>query len=129
MSGSNSSRPPSRQLILINPPCAGRRRRNSFDRVMRTRARNPTMPGHGHFSITISWALLGLLLSASLLNAEPADFPKEARERFDRGRDLQKKGQLREAVIAYDEAIQLGMKDYPRVHLYRAEAVRELKDY
>jgi tetratricopeptide (TPR) repeat protein len=87
------------------------------------------MPGHGHFSITISWALLGLLLSASLLNAEPADFPKEARERFDRGRDLQKKGQLREAVIAYDEAIQLGMKDYPRVHLYRAEAVRELKDY
>jgi tetratricopeptide (TPR) repeat protein len=87
------------------------------------------MPGHGRFSTAIWWVLLGLPLNASLLRAEPADFPKEARERFDQGRALQKKGQLREAVMAYDEAIQLGMKDYPRVHLYRADAVRDLKDY
>jgi len=87
------------------------------------------MSGHDHFSTAIRCVLLGVLLSASLVRAEPADFPKEARERFDQGRDLQKKGQFREAVAAYDEAIQLGMKDYPRVHLYRAEAVRELKDY
>jgi tetratricopeptide (TPR) repeat protein len=73
----------------------------------------------------------GVLLAVGLLSvhAEPADFPQGARNLFEKGQDLQKKGQHEEAIQAYDEAIRLGMKAYPRVHLYRANSFLDLKKY
>jgi tetratricopeptide (TPR) repeat protein len=61
--------------------------------------------------------------------AEPTNFPQEARDRFDRGQDLQQQGRFREAIRAYEDAIRLGMKEFPRVHLYRADSFRDLKQY
>jgi len=76
-------------------------------------------------------AALGVIVALGQppVRAEPAEFPSEARDRFEKGRDLQKKGKLQDAIIAYDEAIRLGMKDYPRVHLYRANSYLDLKKY
>jgi tetratricopeptide (TPR) repeat protein len=70
-----------------------------------------------------------LALGQQLVHAEPTAFPKNARDRFEKGQDLQKKGQHKAAIAAYDEAIQLGMKDFPRVHLYRANSYLDLKKY
>jgi tetratricopeptide (TPR) repeat protein len=74
-------------------------------------------------------ALLGLSSGWGSLQAEPTDIPQEARDRFNQARDLQNKGQFKEAILGYDKAIQSGMKAYPRAHLYRADAFRDLKDY
>jgi tetratricopeptide (TPR) repeat protein len=60
---------------------------------------------------------------------ERTEFPPEARKSFDRGRDLQQKGQFQDAINAFEEAIRLGMKDYPRAHLYKANSALELKRY
>src|SRR6516225_7173678 len=51
---------------------------------------------------------------------ERTDFPADARERYEKGVDLRKKGQLDEAIRAFDDAIELGMQAFPRVHLSRA---------
>lgn len=75
-------------------------------------------------------ALVALSLGAGLAPAgEATGFPPEARRRYDEGSALQKKGQLDEAVRAFEEAIQLGMKSFPRVHLKRADANLDLKKY
>jgi tetratricopeptide (TPR) repeat protein len=73
----------------------------------------------------------GVLVAVGRLSvhAEPADFPQDARNLFEKGQDLQKKGQHEKAIQAYDEAIRLGMKAYPRVHLYRANSFLDLKKY
>jgi tetratricopeptide (TPR) repeat protein len=60
---------------------------------------------------------------------ERTDFPAAARERYEQGKDLQKRGQLDDALRAFDEAIQLGMEAFPRVHLSRAGSNLELKKY
>jgi tetratricopeptide (TPR) repeat protein len=60
---------------------------------------------------------------------EPTAFPPAARERYEQGVDLQKKGQLNEALRAFQEAIRMGMDAYPRVHLKRANSNLELKKY
>lgn len=70
-----------------------------------------------------------LVVGRPSVHAEPADFPQDARDRFDKGQALQKKGRHQQAIQAYDEAIRLGMKDYPRVHLYRANSFLDLKKY
>jgi tetratricopeptide (TPR) repeat protein len=67
-----------------------------------------------------------VLLCVGSVRAESTTFPPEARARYDQGQELQKQGKLQEAIKAYDEAIQLGLQDYPRVHLKRAEAYRGL---
>ena len=72
---------------------------------------------------------LELLAGREALPGEPTAFPRAARERYEQGRALQKKGQLQEAVSAYDAAIRLGMQAYPRVHLYRADAARQLQEF
>ena len=60
---------------------------------------------------------------------ERTDFPPEARQRYEQGRELQKKGQLNEALTAFEEAINLGMAAFPRVHLQRASSNLDLKKY
>jgi hypothetical protein len=60
---------------------------------------------------------------------EPTAFPPEARQRYEQGRDLQKSGQLDEAVRAFEEAIRLGMGAFPRVHLREASVNLERKQY
>jgi tetratricopeptide (TPR) repeat protein len=75
-----------------------------------------------------------LSLSISLLYGRTAaqertNFPPEARQRYEQALELQKKGQLKEAINAYEEAIKLGMKDYPRAHLYKAGSFLNLKQY
>jgi tetratricopeptide (TPR) repeat protein len=74
-------------------------------------------------------ALLALLFSFGAAAEEPTSFPPQARARFDQAQDLQKKGKLKEAIEGYDDAIRLGMKDYPRAHLYRARAQLALKEF
>src|SRR5262245_15140090 len=59
----------------------------------------------------------------------PSGFPAAARERYEQGRELEKKGRFEEAVRAYEEAIRLGMSDFPRAHLYRARANLDLRKY
>lgn len=60
---------------------------------------------------------------------ERTDFPSAARERYEKGKDLQKQGQLDAAIRAFEEAINLGMQAFPRVHLSRASTNLELKRY
>src|SRR5437764_1947861 len=71
---------------------------------------------------------LGICGGAALAQ-ERTEFPPEARQRYEQGKDLQKKGQLNEAVRAFEEAIQLGMEAFPRVHLQRANSNLDLKKY
>jgi tetratricopeptide (TPR) repeat protein len=73
---------------------------------------------------------VGLGVSAGAAAAqERTDFPPAARQRYEQGRDLQKKGQLQQAIRAFDEAIKLGMEAYPRVHLQRAASHLGLNQY
>jgi tetratricopeptide (TPR) repeat protein len=75
-------------------------------------------------------AVLAASLAPGLAWAgEATQFPPQARQRYEEGRNLQKKGQLDEAVRAFEEAIQLGMDAFPRVHLQRASANLGLKKY
>jgi len=75
-------------------------------------------------------ACLPLAIGWGILRAEErTGFPQQARDRYEQGQDLQKKGLLDDAIRAYDEAIRIGMKDYPRVHLYRANSNLDLKKY
>jgi tetratricopeptide (TPR) repeat protein len=60
---------------------------------------------------------------------ESKDYPPRARERYTQGQEFEKKGQWKEAIEAYQDAIRLGMKDFPRAHLYRARSNLRLKDY
>jgi outer membrane protein assembly factor BamD (BamD/ComL family) len=60
---------------------------------------------------------------------EPTAFPPDARQRYEQGRDLQTKGQLDEAVRAFEEAIRLGMDAFPRVHLQEAGANLQRQRY
>jgi tetratricopeptide (TPR) repeat protein len=61
--------------------------------------------------------------------AAPATFPQAARDRYDQGQELQQQGRLEEAIKAYEEAIRLGMKYFPRAHLYKANSFLDLKKY
>jgi tetratricopeptide (TPR) repeat protein len=93
-------------------------------------ARGWTMRAAGIDSRLVLSLILGMALGATSLRAqEPTEVPREARNRFDQARDLQKKGQFQDAINAYDKAIQSGMQAYPRAHLYRADSLRDLKDY
>lgn len=74
-------------------------------------------------------ALLGLTILAMANGAEPTEFPKAARDRFNQAEELRKKQQFQDAISAFDEAIKLGMTKYPRAFLYRAEAFRGLKNF
>jgi outer membrane protein assembly factor BamD (BamD/ComL family) len=60
---------------------------------------------------------------------ERTDFPADARASYEKGRDLQKNGQLDDAIRAYEDAIKLGMEAFPRVHLQRASSNLDLKKY
>jgi tetratricopeptide (TPR) repeat protein len=60
---------------------------------------------------------------------ERTDFPADAQASYEKGRDLQKNGQLDEAIRAYEDAIKLGMEASPRVHLQRASSNLDLKKY
>jgi tetratricopeptide (TPR) repeat protein len=71
--------------------------------------------------LTLSWGALPA--------QEPTAFPQEARDRFDKARELQRKGKLLEAIQAYQDAIGLGMQAFPRAHLYQADASLQLKQY
>ena len=76
-----------------------------------------------------------LALGASLAGwpaavAEPTDpIPQVARDRFAEGQDLEKQGKTKEAIAAYEQAIGLGMRQYPRVYLREAAAYARLGDY
>jgi tetratricopeptide (TPR) repeat protein len=79
-------------------------------------------------------ALIAVLLQLVLpchhvIAQERTDFPSEAREEYERGKELQKKGLLEQALGAFEEAIKLGMEDFPRVHLGRASSNLELRNY
>ena len=64
------------------------------------------------------------------LQAEPTDpVPQPAEDRYGQAQDLERQGQIKEAIAAYEEAIRLGMQLLPRVHLREAGAYLKLKDY
>jgi outer membrane protein assembly factor BamD (BamD/ComL family) len=81
------------------------------------------------FRVTVFAFTVGLAGIAAATAAERTDFPSEARQRYEQGRDLQKKGQLEEAIRAFEEAMRLGMTEFPRAHLYRANSNLDLKKY
>jgi outer membrane protein assembly factor BamD (BamD/ComL family) len=79
-------------------------------------------------------ALLTLLVHLAMGGAQAAgqertDFPAQAKEQYEQGKELQKTGQLDQALRAFEEAIRLGMAEFPRVHLGRAGSNLELKNY
>jgi tetratricopeptide (TPR) repeat protein len=79
--------------------------------------------------VTLTWLGLGLLALEPIWAAEPTEFPPEARARFNKGQELRAQQRYQEAIEAFDEAIKLGMAKYPRVHLYRADALLKLKEF
>jgi tetratricopeptide (TPR) repeat protein len=83
------------------------------------------------FSRRLIRLVLAALLTAgaACARAERTTFPQAARDRYEAGQALQQQGKLEEAVKAYDDAIRLGMKDFPRVHLYKADSLRDLRNY
>jgi outer membrane protein assembly factor BamD (BamD/ComL family) len=83
-----------------------------------------------YFLYTLCSAGVSLYLGWNSVRAEErTEFPAEARKHYEQGRDLQKKGQLNEAISAFEEAIKLGMEAFPRVHLQRASSNLDLKKY
>jgi tetratricopeptide (TPR) repeat protein len=72
---------------------------------------------------------VSLTTGGKWVRAEPATFPQSARDRYDKGQDLQQQGKLAEAIKAYEDAIRMGMKEFPRAHLYKANSVLDLKKY
>lgn len=81
-----------------------------------------------------STALLALAVEVGIAWAlaaaqERTDFPADARATYEKGKGLQKNGQLDDAIRAYEEAIKLGMDAFPRVHLQRASSNLDLKKY
>lgn len=68
------------------------------------------------------------VLAAPVIAGERTDFPAAARQRYEQGRTLQQQGKLRDAIAAYDDAIRLGMQDFPRIHLQRAAALALLNE-
>lgn len=70
------------------------------------------------------------LVAIPAAGAEPtAPVPEVARDRYAEAQDLEKQGKLKEAVAAYEQAIGLGMQEYPRVYLKEAAACARLGDY
>ena len=73
---------------------------------------------------------ISLGLQASVGQAgERTDYPRDARDRYERAQELLKKGQFREAMEAFEKAIGLGMQDFPRARLGSARSALGLKDY
>jgi tetratricopeptide (TPR) repeat protein len=78
----------------------------------------------------LSPAVFCLALCCGALGAaERSAYPPAARSRFEQGQELEKKGQYREAIQAFEDAIRLGMDDFPRVHLARARSSLRLQEY
>jgi tetratricopeptide (TPR) repeat protein len=76
------------------------------------------------------FAMLIVCVGASHAPAqERTDFPPAAHQRYEDGKELQKKGELDAAIRAFEEAIDLGMQAFPRVHLSRASSNLELQRY
>ena len=65
----------------------------------------------------------------AILAGEPTAYPAQARQSYEQGRELQKKGKFDEAITAFEEAIKFGMDAFPRVHLQRASSNLDLKKY
>ena len=78
---------------------------------------------------TIASATMYMALCQTSRAGEPTVFPDQARQRYEQGRDLQKRGQFDQAIAAFEEAIKLGMEAFPRVHLQRASSNLDLKKY
>jgi tetratricopeptide (TPR) repeat protein len=72
---------------------------------------------------------VGWLLVWSANAAEPTTFPKAARDRYDQAQELMKQNRYKEAVQAYEEAIKLGMQDFPRAHLNQAKSLLDMEAY
>jgi tetratricopeptide (TPR) repeat protein len=77
----------------------------------------------------IAATLLTVVLTAVASAEEPTTFPQSARDRYDEGQQLRKNQQYQQAIAAFDQAIKMGMDNYPRVHLYKADSLRGLKEY
>lgn len=83
------------------------------------------------FGRRLSAACFALAIATALpaVAQERTDFPPEARRRYDEGVKLQEQGKYQEALRAYDDAIRLGLQDFPRVHLKRATSQLDLRQY
>ncbi len=84
---------------------------------------------HRIFPIALLACFASLHTGGVVSAQERTDFPAEARQRYDKGVELRQKGQLDDAIRAFDEAIKLGMQEFPRVHLNRAGSNLDLKKY
>ena len=70
------------------------------------------------------------LVGRQAAQAEPTDpVPEVARDRYAEAQNLEKQGKVKEAIAAYEQAIGLGMREYPRVYLKEAAACARLGDY
>ncbi len=74
--------------------------------------------------------LIFALAGRPVVGAEPTDpIPEVARDRYAEAQDLEKEGKLKEAVAAYEQAVHLGMQEYPRLYLREAAVYERLGDY
>jgi tetratricopeptide (TPR) repeat protein len=67
--------------------------------------------------------------AAAALAGERSEYPAAARQRYERAQELQRQGRFLEAIQAYEEALGLGMQDFPRLFLDRAAAYASLREY
>jgi tetratricopeptide (TPR) repeat protein len=74
-------------------------------------------------------AILGGLLIVGFGSAEPTNFPKAAKDKYNQAQELMKQQRYKEAIDAYEEAIKLGMNDFPRAHLNKARSMLEMQNY
>lgn len=81
-------------------------------------------------ALLLAPALLVALVGRPAAAGEPtAPPPPAARDRYAAGQDFEKDGKLKEAAAAYEDAIRLGMRAYPRVYLREAAVYARLGDY
>jgi tetratricopeptide (TPR) repeat protein len=79
--------------------------------------------------LTLLTPALTLALAQSGRAEPTAPIPQPARDRYDQGQALEKQGKIKEALSAYQEAIDQGMQLFPRAHLKEAGAYLQLKEY
>jgi tetratricopeptide (TPR) repeat protein len=94
----------------------------------------PEAEGHSVFmrrTLRLGLCALGVALIVwQTVRAEPTDpIPKAAKDRYAEAQELEKQGRTREAIAAYQDAIRLGMQNYPRAHLKEANGYLGMQDF
>jgi tetratricopeptide (TPR) repeat protein len=79
----------------------------------------------GTLGLLVAVVLAGLAQAAKPLDA----YPPAARQSFTQGEKLRDQKRYKEAAEAFNEALRLGMGDFPEIYVQLAECYRRLEQH